>query len=111
VTVARVLDDYLDPERISMLSKDDTNVAGKLLSLVQKMCLTIDKGSNRESQLVADFLLKSIVRKYGISTFATLCSNVADIDFSWVMPKYILQDPEVKKYEEMIGNFDCILTG
>ena len=98
ITVARILHDYyLDPVRISLLPRDDTKIAGKLLSSVQKLCLAIDKNSNQEMQLVTDFLLKSIVRKYGMSTFMTLCNSVETVDFSWVMPMHMQQDPEKAK--------------
>jgi len=101
VTVARVLHDYyLDPASVSILSRDDTKIAGKLLSSVQKMCLAIDENSNQETQLVADFLLKSIVRKYGMSTFMTLCNKGENLDFSWVMPVHMQQDPDKTKVKE-----------
>jgi len=101
VTVARVLHDYyLDPATLSLLSQNDTKIAGKLLSSVQKTCLAIDQNSNRESKLVADFLLKSIVRKYGMSTFMTLCNKVDNLDFSWVMPTHIQQDPDKTKVKK-----------
>ena len=107
VTVARVLHDYyLDPASVSMLSHDDTKIAGKLLSSVQRLCLAIDENSNQETHFVADFLLKSIVRKYGMSTFMTLCTKVENLDFSWVMPAYIQQDPDKTK---VIDNRQMIL--
>ena len=101
VTVARVLHDYyLDPAKVSMLLQSDTKIAGKLFSSVQRTCLAIDENSSREMQLVTDFLLKSIVRKYGMSTFMTLCTKVEHLDFSWVMPKHIQQDPGKTKVKE-----------
>ena len=101
VTVARVLHDYyLDPASVSILSQDDTKIAGKLLSSVQRLCLAIDENSNQETQLVAEFLLKSIVRKYGMSTFMTLCNKVESLDFSWVMPAHIQQDRDKMKVKE-----------
>ncbi|XP_065899490.1 E3 ubiquitin-protein ligase rnf213-alpha-like isoform X3 [Dysidea avara] len=106
VTVARVLHDYyLDPASVSMLSHDDTKIAGKLLSSVQRLCLAIDENSNQETHFVADFLLKSIVRKYGMSTFMTLCTKVENLDFSWVMPAYIQQDPDKTKESKAVDPF------
>jgi len=101
VTIARILHDYyIDSASVSVLSQDETKIAGKLLSSAQKMCLAIDKTSNQETQLVADFLLKSIVRKYGMSTFMTLCNKVESLDFSWIMPAHMQQDPGKTKVKE-----------
>ena len=98
VIVARISHVYLDLEKFSLLSKDEIQIARQLLISVQKMYLTIEVSSNKETQLVADFLLKTIIRKYGMSTFMTLCNkDSSNADLSWIMPKHLLQNKSEMK--------------
>lgn len=91
-TTAWLLHDYyLDIAQFNVLSRDETNLVAKLISSVQKMCLAIDEGS---TEVVANLLIKCVVRKYGMSTLIALCDNNKDLNFSWLVPKHLQKDTE-----------------
>ena len=95
-TVAWLLHDYyLDLAQFNVLSKDERNLVAKLISSVQKMCLAIDGSS---TEVVANLLIKCIVRKYGMSTLTALCDknkSEEDLNFLWLIPKYLQKDDQV----------------
>ena len=92
-TVAWILHDYyLNPAQFEMLSKDNKHIIAKLLSLV-KAFSTLDENTSKDASVVADFLAKCIVRKYGMSTLMTLSKSNTNVDFSWLIPKHLQNDP------------------
>ena len=84
---------YLNPVQLHVLSKEESNLVAKLISSVQKMCLAIDKD---DTEVVANLLIKCVVRKYGMSTLIALCDNSnkteEDLNFLWLMPKHLQND-------------------
>ena len=92
-TVAWLLHDYyLDPAQFEMLSKDERQITAKLLTFVNKLFSTLDEVTEKDVLAVPDFLVKCIVRKYGMSSLMTLCKNNTVIDFSWLIPKHLQKD-------------------
>ena len=92
-TVAWLLHDYyLYPAQFEMFSKDEKQITARLLLLVRKTFLTISKDSAKDVLVVADFLVKCIVRKYGMSTLMTLCKSDAEADFLWLIPQHLQKD-------------------
>ena len=90
VTVACLLHDYyIDSTKLSLLSADETNIVDKLLVSIQRTCLAIDE-TTKNAFVVADFLIKCIVRKYGMSTLLALCEK--EKDFQWLIPKHLQKD-------------------
>ena len=88
--VAWLLHDYyLDPTQFNVLSRDERNLVAKLISSVQKMCLAIDEGS---TEVVANLLIKCVVRKYGMSTLIALCDKNKDLNFLWLVPKHLQKE-------------------
>ena len=86
-TVAWLLHEYyLDPVQFNVLSRDEKNLVAKLISSVQKMCLAIDKD---DTEVVANLLIKCIVRKYGMSTLIALCDKSEELNFLWLIPKHL----------------------
>ena len=92
-TVACLLHDYyLDPAQFETLSKDERQITAKLLTFVNKLFSTLDEVTERDVLAVPDFLVKCVVRKYGMSSLMTLCKNNTVIDFSWLIPKHLQKD-------------------
>ena len=86
-TVAWLLHEYyLDLVQFNVLSRDEKNLVAKLVSSVHKMCLAIDKD---DTEVVANLLIKCIVRKYGMSTLIALCGNNEELNFLWLIPKHL----------------------
>ena len=92
-TAAWLLHDYyLDLAQFRVLSKDESKTVGKLISSVQKMCLAIDEDG---TEVIANLLIKCIVRKYGMSTLIALCDKSKteeDLNFLWLIPKHLQKD-------------------
>ena len=92
-TVAWLLHNYyLDLTRFNVLSKDERKSVGKLISSVQKMCLAINEDGN---EVIANLLVKCVVRKYGMSTLIALCDKIKteeDLNFLWLVPKHLQKD-------------------
>ena len=82
-------DYYLDLAHFDTLSKDERHFAVKLLIIVNKTFSTLDEGTARDVLAVPDFLVKCIVRKYGMSSLMALCRNNTNVDFSWLIPKHL----------------------
>ena len=92
VTVAWLLHDYYtESTKLSVLSTNETKIVGKLLFSVQQTCLAIDENDNKNAIVAADFLIKCIVRKYGMSTLTALCEKevVKGSDFKWLIPHHL----------------------
>ena len=89
-TVAQLLHNYyVNHAQLYLLSKDERSLTAKFISSVQKMCLAIDKDS---TEVVANFLVRCVVRKYGMSTLIALCDkNKAEesLNFLWLIPKHL----------------------
>ena len=85
-------DYYLDPAHIKTLSKDDIHVIATLLSFVERIFSTLDEDAARHALAVPDFLVKCIVRKYGMSSLMTLCRSDRVAEFSWLIPKHLQND-------------------
>ena len=83
---------YLNPAHFHALSKDERHIAANLLSSVNKIFSTLDEGTARDILAVPDFLVKCIVRKYGMSSLMNLCKSNAVVDFSWLIPKHLQKD-------------------
>lgn len=95
--VVWLLHDYfIDSTKLSLLSSDEVAVADKLLIAVKNICLAIDKDATKNALVVADFLIKCIVRKFGMSTFlTTLCDKKRD--YKWLVPKHLQKDSYKKQ--------------
>ena len=92
VLVGKVLHDYyLNSMSLSKLSQNEIKNVDRLLNSVQRMCFTIEENANQHELLVVDFLVKNIVRKYGISTLVSVYHSKEIADFSWVIPKHLRQ--------------------
>ena len=95
-TAAWLLHDYyLDLAHFNVLSKDERNLVAKLISSVQKMCVAIDEDS---TEVVANLLIKCVVRKYGMSTLIALCDKSKteeDLNFLWLVPKHLQKGNQV----------------
>ena len=92
-TVAFILHDYyLDPAQFEMLSKDEKHIIATLLDSVCRVFSTLHKDAARDALAVPEFLIKCIVRKYGISSLMTLCRSKTSTDFSWLIPKHLQKD-------------------
>ena len=89
-TVAWLLHDYyLDPAQFKLLSTDERTTVARLISSVKGICSTLDEYAPKDALIIADFLVKSIVRKYGMSTLMTLCKGVTNAEFLWLIPKHL----------------------
>ena len=89
-TVAGLLHDYyLDPTQFDMLSRDEKKTIARLISSVQAICIRLDEYVSKDALMIADFLVKCVVRKYGMSTLMTLCKNDINPDFSWLIPMHL----------------------
>ena len=92
-TVARLLHDYyLDPTQFEILSRDERKTIARLIGSTKTICETLDEFIAKDALMIADFLVKCIVRKYGMSTLLTLCTNDMNADFSWLIPKHLQQN-------------------
>ena len=94
---------YIDSTKLSLLSTDETSIVSKLLDLTHRTCLAIDETTKNEF-VVADFLIKCIVRKYGMSTLLALCKM--ERDFKWLIPKHLQKDSSKSqvRYISMLCN-------
>ena len=90
VTVAWLLHEfYIDSTKFSLLSTDEASIVTKLLDLIRRTFLAIDETAKNDN-VVADFFIKCIVRKYGMSTLLALCEK--ESDFKWLIPKHLQKD-------------------
>ena len=90
-TTAWLLHDYyLNLTKFNALSKDEKKAVIEFISSVENRWLVI-KGD--ETEVVANLLIKYVVRKYGMSTLIALCdkTKTEGLDFSWLM-KHLQKD-------------------
>ena len=89
-TVAQLLHDYyINHTQFYLLSKDEKSLIAKFISSIQRMCSAIDKDS---TEVVANFLIRCVVRKYGMSTLIALCDKnktEESLNFLWLIPKHL----------------------
>lgn len=91
VTVSWLLHDYyLDYSKFSELSKDESRIVSKLLIEVRKTCLALDESS----LAIPDFLIKCVIRKYGLSFLTDLYERVENVEFTWLIPQYLQKDSD-----------------
>ena len=83
---------YLDPAQFELLSTDERKIVARLISSVKGICSTLDEYAPKDALIIADFLVKCIVRKYGMSSLMTLCKSDTHVDFSWLIPKHLQKD-------------------
>ena len=97
-TVAWLLHEYYcDPARVQLnkLNKDECKSIAKLMNLAKGICSPLDEHAPKDP---ADFLVKCIVRKHGMSTLMMLCNtDNVHADFSWLIPKHLQNDPSKNK--------------
>lgn len=109
VIVAWLLHDYyVDSSKLSLLTNDESIVVHRLLTAVQHTCLAIDKETTKNALVVGDFLVKCIVRKYGMSTLTALCEK--ETDFTWLIPKHLQKDSSESQVSQMTlyVNYLCV---
>ena len=88
ITVAWLLHDYfVNSTEFSLLSPNEIKIVDKLVLSVQHTCLAIDENTTKNALVAADFLVKCIVRKYGMSTLTALCEK--ETDFKWLIPQHL----------------------
>lgn len=100
-----IYDFYYDSAQINLLSEVEKPAVSKLIISVEKMCSAINDGVN---QVIANFLLKCIVRKYGMSTLINLCDDkrTKDFNFSWLIPNHL----QKCSYESQVSIHDMYGT-
>ena len=85
ITVAWLLHDYF--VNSTKLLPNETKIVNKLVLSVQQTCLAIDGNTTKNALVAADFLVKCIVRKYGMSTLTALCEK--ETNFKWLIPQHL----------------------
>ena len=92
-TVAWLLHEYyLNHAQFESLSTDERKSVARLISSVKGICSTLDEFAPKDALVIADFLVKCIVRKYGMSSLMTLCRNDTQANFSWLIPIHLQKD-------------------
>ena len=104
-TVAWLLCEYyLDLAQFELLSTDERKPVARLISSVKGICSTLDEFAPKDALIIADFLVKCIVRKYGMSSLMTLCRRSdTHADFSWLIPIHLQNDFS----EHQVWNSKC----
>lgn len=86
--VAWLLHDfYLDCACFYELSDNEKKCIAELISSAKRLCTAINKDS---AEVIANLLIKFVVRKYGMSTLTALCNKHKTeeiLDFQWLVPK------------------------